>query len=66
LIKRMERNNIIEIAYGRSQLPIRLPSNIEPTVIRKLSLPKIDDPALAVRNALLEPIGKPSLSQAVQ
>ncbi len=66
MIKRMARNNIIEIAYGRSQLPIRLPSNIEPTVIRKLSLPKIDDPALAVRNALLEPIGKPSLSQAAQ
>ena len=42
----------VEIAFGRGNLPVRLPADARPTVIRKRKLPKITDPHTAVRAAL--------------
>ncbi len=47
----------IEIAFGRSTLPILLPTAAEPTVIRKFALPKLPDPSAAIRAAFETPIG---------
>ena len=53
----------IELAYGKSTLPITLPPGAEPTAITKRPLPVIDDPAGAVRAALDSPIGARPLSE---
>ncbi|MBN9507776.1 MAG: nickel-dependent lactate racemase [Alphaproteobacteria bacterium] len=42
----------VEIAFGRGNLPVHLPADARPTVIRKRKLPKITDPHTAVRAAL--------------
>ena len=42
----------VEIAFGRTQLPVRLPAGAQPTLIRKRPLPKLPDPRAAVRAAL--------------
>lgn len=42
----------VEIAFGRTQLPVRLPAGAQPTLIRKRPLPKLPDPRAAVRGAL--------------
>ncbi len=42
----------VEIAFGRSQLPVRLPPGAQPVLIRKRPLPKLPDPHAAVRAAL--------------
>ncbi len=47
----------IEIAFGRSHLPITLPQAARPTIIRKRPLPKIPNGRAAVRAALDAPIG---------
>ncbi len=47
----------IHIAYGRGQLPVRLPKDAEPNVIRKAVLPKLKDPAGAIQRAFENPIG---------
>ncbi|MEK9723993.1 MAG: nickel-dependent lactate racemase, partial [Rhodospirillaceae bacterium] len=52
------------IAYGRGQLPVRLPAGAQPTVIRKPGIPKLPDPAGAVRAALAQPMGSPTLAEA--
>jgi len=52
----------IDVAYGRSQLTVAMPIGSEPTIIRKVALPKIGDPALAVREALDNPDSSPPLS----
>lgn len=43
---------IVEIAYGREGLKVRLPPAAQPALIRKRALPKLPDPAGAVRAAL--------------
>jgi len=53
----------IEIAYGRSQLPLRLPNGAEPNVIRKAILPKLKDAAGAIRRAFESPIGSAPLAE---
>jgi nickel-dependent lactate racemase len=53
----------VEIAFGRGQLPLCLPAEAQPTVIRKAVLPKIADPAAAIRQALAQPIGAPPLAE---
>lgn len=50
-------SKMIEIAYGRGQLRVALPEAAEPTVIRKVVLEKLADPAGAVRAALAAPVG---------
>ena len=46
----------IEIAYGRGALPLTLPAEARPTVIRKATLPKLPDAPAAVRHAFEHPI----------
>lgn len=46
----------VEIAYGRGHLPVRMPPGAAVTVIRKASLPKLPDPAAAIRHALDRPV----------
>jgi nickel-dependent lactate racemase len=56
----------IPISYGRGHLPIRMPAGAEVTTIGKLALPKLADPAGAVRRALTEPIGSEPLARLAQ
>ena len=52
----MSDDRTIEIAFGRSHLPVRLPAQAEATVIRKAALPVLPDPENAVRDALARPV----------
>lgn len=45
------------LCNGRGALTLRLPSDASPTMIRKPSMPLLDDPDAAVRAALDHPIG---------
>ena len=54
---------IADLLYGRGHLSVTLPSNAEPTIIRKTALPVIDDPAAAVANALSHPVQAPPLAE---
>ncbi|HVY99132.1 MAG TPA: nickel-dependent lactate racemase [Dongiaceae bacterium] len=56
-------HKLIEIAFGRKTLPLRLPSHAEPTVIRKAALPGIADPHGAIRRAIAAPVGAPPLAE---
>jgi lactate racemase len=53
----------IAIAYGRAELKLNMPRQAEVTLIAKRKLEKIADPAAAVRQALLEPVGSPALAE---
>jgi nickel-dependent lactate racemase len=55
--------SIVEVAYGREMLPIKLPASAQATIIRKRPLPVLADPSAAVRQALQTPIGCPSLCE---
>jgi nickel-dependent lactate racemase len=46
----------IDVLYGESELQVPLPANARATVIGKRPLPKLPDPAGAVRDALARPI----------
>jgi len=59
----MTQENDVAIAYGRSFIPVKLPSGVEATVIRKATLPKIADQHAAVMDAFARPIGAPPLSE---
>jgi nickel-dependent lactate racemase len=54
--------HVVEVAFGRATLPIRLPSIAEPTIIRKATLQGIDDQHAAIRQALDNPIGAAPLA----
>jgi nickel-dependent lactate racemase len=56
----------IAISYGCGHLLLRMPANAKVTVIGKGKLPKIADPAAAVRRALTEPIGAQPLSEVAR
>ena len=45
-------SDAVHLAFGRGQLPVRLPAGAAPTVVRKRPLPKLADPRGAVRAAL--------------
>jgi len=53
----------IQISYGRGHLPLELPKEARPTLIRKQPLPKLADPNAAIADALARPIGAASLSE---
>jgi lactate racemase len=53
----------IPIAYGRGQLPVRLPEGAEPNIIRKAVLPKLKEPAGAIQRAFDNPIGSAPLAE---
>lgn len=56
----------IAISYGRGHLPLRLPRQAEPTLIRKQALPKLADPRRAIADALEEPVSAAPLSVLAQ
>jgi nickel-dependent lactate racemase len=56
----------IALSYGKGKLPVRLPPGAKPTVIRKPPLPRIPDPAAAIRHALDNPMGARPLKLAAR
>ena len=57
----------VTVAYGRGHLPLRLPARARVTTIRKRALPKLADPAGAIREALEgSPVDAPFLSRLAQ
>ena len=58
----MPESGSYSVAYGRAHLPLVLPPEAEPTVIRKATLPKLPDAAGAIRG-LRNPIGAPPLAE---
>lgn len=53
---------IVELPYGRGELPVRLADECEVTVVRKPQMPVLADPEAAVARALDEPVGAPPLA----
>ena len=53
----------IGLSYGRGSLPLALPANAQPTVIRKRVLPKLPDPSGAIDAAFASPIGAKPLAE---
>ena len=57
----------IAIAYGRGDLPLRMPSGAVVTMIRKRALPKLSDAVTAIREAFeATPVGSLPLSRLAQ
>ena len=56
----------VGLLYGKGLLEVALPASAEVTVIRKPALPKLSDPAAAVRRAFGEPVGSAPLSELAQ
>jgi nickel-dependent lactate racemase len=56
----------LSIPYGRGHVDLALPADAIPTIIRKKPLPKLDDPNVAVVEALKKPIASAPLSQLVK
>ena len=54
---------IVELPYGRGELPVRLADGCEVTVVRKPHMPVIADPATAVAHAFAQPVGAPPLAR---
>jgi nickel-dependent lactate racemase len=46
----------VEVLFGRQQLTVALPHGAQPTIIRKVSLPKLSNPSQSIRQALDHPI----------
>ena len=53
----------IRLKYGRGELPVEVPPDVDATVIRKPPMPVIDDPQSEVLSALTSPIGCPPLDE---
>jgi lactate racemase len=53
----------ISIRYGKGELHVRLPNGCEPTVIRKPDMPVLQEPLAAIREALLNPVDAPSITE---
>ena len=53
----------VELRYGKGSKLLTLPDDVRTWVMRKPQLPRINDPAAAVRDAICDPIGVESLSQ---
>jgi nickel-dependent lactate racemase len=56
----------IAVSYGRGHLPLTLPEQAQPTVIRKQQLPKLPDQHAAIATGLQRPVGSPPLSELVR
>ena len=54
---------IIELPYGRRELPVRLADGCDVTVVRKPEMPVLSDPGAAVARALEEPLGAPPIGR---
>ena len=53
----------VDLLYGRGTLPIRLPDDLEVTVVRKPAMPVLDDPPAAVARALAAPVAARPLAE---
>jgi nickel-dependent lactate racemase len=53
----------ITLLFGREQLPLSLSDDIRPTIVRKRPLPKIADPAAAIREAFANPVASAPLAE---
>lgn len=53
----------ISLNYGRAQLAVSLPNELDASVIRKPEMPLLDDPVAALEAALANPAGSAPLSQ---
>jgi len=49
----------LDILYGKTGLPVRMPAGARPTLVAKRPMPKLPDPHAAVRAALAQPVGAP-------
>ena len=56
----------VHLNYGKGQLPLELPDDLEVEVIRKKAMPLAADPAAAVAAALAQPVGAAPLSEAAK
>ncbi len=55
-------STVIDIAYGKGALPVRVPGDCDITVIRQLPMAPIPEPSNAVRKALRSPVAAPPLA----
>lgn len=53
----------IEIRYGKSELPVRLPKGCQPVVVRKPPMPLLENPHKSIEDALRNAVASPSLEQ---
>src|ERR1700761_5577127 len=53
----------IELLFGKGHLPVTLPADVRPTVIRKGVMPKLSDPRAAISAAFANPICSAPLSE---
>ncbi len=53
----------VELNYGRRNLSVELPDELQVTMVRKPPMPVLPDPSAAVRRALGEPVGTAPLAQ---
>ena len=56
-------DDTVDILYGRGTIPVRLPKDAKPVVIRKAALPVLPDPHGAIDHALANPVGSPPLAE---
>jgi len=56
----------IELAFGRSGMAFTVPDGVEPTVIRKIPMPLLDNPSQVIADALDAPISLPRLEEAAK
>lgn len=56
-------SNTVDIAYGHGHLKVPLPEGIEPTIIRKMALPKLENQKRAIDAALAGPINASPLAE---
>ncbi len=56
----------INLAYGKSGLPLELDASLNVTVVEPKFVPALADPAAAVRAALEAPLGSPPLREVVR
>jgi len=53
----------IDLRYGKGTTTLQLADDAAVTVVRKPAMPLLDDPHAAVMNAIIQPVGVPSLKQ---
>jgi nickel-dependent lactate racemase len=55
----------VELSFGRGTIPVRLPDDLDVTVVRKPAMPAYEDPAGAVAGALAAPVeARPLVEEA--
>lgn len=57
------QSEVVDIAYGRGHIGVRVADGVNATVIRKQALPKIADPRAAIVTALENPVASRPLAE---